>query len=207
MNNFIHPTSTVDSTVVLGKNNYIGPYCYITGDTIIGNNNRFEGYCSIGTPAEHRDYFNSSTGKVSIGDNNVIREFTTVHSGTSDNVTILKNDIIMLNHSHVAHDCIVDHKVNISANVTFAGHVFVMEGANVALGTVVHQFTVIGAYSMVGMNSTVTLKSKITPGSVCIGTPSQPIKKNTVGLKRSGITSQKLEEFNQQYNNILNGSH
>ena len=207
MNNFIHPTSTIDPTVVLGENNYIGPYCYITGNTIIGDNNRFEGYCSIGTPAEHRDYFSSSLGKVSIGSNNIIREFATIHSGTSDNTTILKNNIIMLNHSHVAHDCIVDHKVNISANVTFAGHVFIMEGANLALGTVVHQRTVIGAYSMVGMNSTVTLKSKITPGNVCIGSPAQPIRKNTVGLERSKITSQKLEEFNRQYNNILNGNY
>jgi len=207
MVNNIHSTAIIGPNVILGENNYIGPYCYITGNTIIGDNNRFEGYCSIGTPAEHRDYFNSSLGKVSIGSNNIIREFVTIHSGTSDNVTILKNNIIILNHSHVAHDCIIDHKVNISANVTFAGHVFVMEGANIALGTVAHQFTIIGAYSMVGMNSTSTLKSRITPGSVCVGTPAQSIRENTIGLERGGITSQKLEEFNQQYNNILNGSH
>lgn len=206
MDNFIHPSATVDSSVILGKNNYIGPYCYITGNTIIGNNNRFESHCVVGTPAEHRNYFTSSLGKISIGNNNIIREFSTIHSGTSSNTTVLKSNIIVLNHSHIAHDCIIEHKTNISANVTLAGHVYVMEGANIALGTVIHQFSIVGAYSMVGMNSTVTLKSKILPGKICVGSPSQPIKDNIVGLERHNVTTQRLKEFNQQYS-LLNENH
>lgn len=196
--NFVHPTAIVDPNVILGVGNYIGPYCYITGHTTIGNNNRFEGYCSIGTPPEHRDYFSSDKGKLIIGNNNTIREFVTIHLGTVK-TTILHNDIIILNHSHVAHDCVLENKVNISASVTLAGHVYVMEGANVALGCVAHNRTVVGAYSMVGMNSTITKQSAINPGKIYVGSPAKILKDNVVGLERNNISVNDLDLFTKNY--------
>jgi len=205
-NNKVDSSSIVSPSAIIGKGNYIGPNCYIGPNVIIGDNNRIEGFASIGTPAEHRDYFRSTSGKVSIGNNNVIREFTTIHCGTSDNTTVIGSNVIILNHSHIAHDCLISDKANISANVTLAGHVFVMEGANLGLGVVVHQRTVIGAYSMIGMNSTVTTKSSITPGGIFVGSPAKFIKKNTLGLERGKVTDDQLVEFNDVYKAILNGS-
>lgn len=202
--NYIHPTSIIDPSVVLGDNNYIGPFCYITGNTTIGDNNRFEAYCSIGTPAEHRDHFTSDKGKTIIGNNNIIREFVTIHSGTITS-TVLKDQITILNHSHIAHDTYIENKAIISANVTFAGHCHVMEGANVAMGSICHQFQIIGAYSMVGMGSVVTKKTNIEPGKIYIGSPSKFLKLNNIGLERNNITPKKLSEFVEHYNTLING--
>lgn len=199
MANYIHPSAIIESTVSLGTNNYIGPNCYITGNTKIGDGNRFEAFCSIGTPAEHRDYFTSKAGITVIGDNNVIREFTTVNAGTKD-PTMLYDNIVMLKNSHIGHDSIIRANANLSCNVIIGGHSYVMEGANFGLSSVCHQFSVIGAYSMIGMNSTVTKKSKITPGNIYIGNPVKLLRANKIGLERNNITQEKLQQLIKEYN-------
>lgn len=198
MSNFIHPTSIIDSSVKLGENNYIGPNCYITGDTIIGNNNRFEAYCSVGTPAEHGDYFQSNEGKTIIGDDNIFREFITVNAGTKDTTT-LNNNVVMLRGSHIGHDSIISNNVNISCNVLIGGHSHIMEGCNFGLNSMCHQFSVIGAYAMIGMGAVITKSSNITPGGVYIGLPAKYIGLNTVGLQRNNIGFDKLEQLKEQY--------
>ena len=198
--NYIHPTSIIGPNVVLGNNNYVGPFCYIIGDTIIGDNNRFEAYCSIGTPAEHRDYFILTENKTIIGNNNIFREFITVNAGTKD-ITILNNNITMLRGSHVGHDCILEDKVNLSCNVLIGGHSYLMEGCNFGLGAVCHQFSIIGAYSMVGMGTFITKNTQITPGKIYVGSPAKYLKENLIGLKRNNITIDQLKQLIIKFNN------
>jgi UDP-N-acetylglucosamine acyltransferase len=205
MNNFIHHTAIIESTVKVGTGNYIGPYCHITGNTVIGDNNRFESYCSIGAPAEHKDYFYDKNGKLYIGNNNVIREFVTIHSGTT-RPTQIEDNIIILNHSHIAHDVYIEKNVTISAGVTFAGHCYVMEGANVALGSLIHQFQVIGAYSMTGMGCVVTKTTPIEPAGIYIGAPARFLKKNKVGLERNNITDHDINALMDKYNELRNAN-
>lgn len=198
---FIHPTSIIGPNVELGNNNYIGPFCHIYGNTTIGDNNHFEGYCSIGSPAEHRDFFTSKEGKTIIGNNNIFREFTTVNAGTK-NITILKNNINMLRNSHVAHDCILEDKVNLSCNTLLGGHSYLMEGCNFGLGAICHQFSIIGAYSMIGMGTIVTKSSSIEPGKIYVGSPAKYLKDNNIGLERNYITQSILDKITTQYQSL-----
>ena len=201
--NYIHPTAIIDSGVSIGENNYIGPYCYITGNTQIGDNNRFEAYCSIGTPPEHRDYFEQSIFSVTIGNNCTIREFVTINSGTIRN-TVLYDNITMLRNSHIGHDSIIENKVNLSCNVLVGGHSYIMEGANLGLGSMCHQFSVIGAYSMIGMGGIVVKSSEIHPGEIYVGNPVKFLKENRIGLNRNKITSEKLSELVNKYFSLSN---
>jgi len=201
--NFIHDTALIGPDVILGNNNYIGPYCYITGHTRLGDNNRFEAFCSIGTPAEHRDYFTNLDTLTTIGNNNIFREFTTVHSGTKA-VTTIGNRITVLNHSHIAHDCYIEDDVIISANVTLAGHCYIMEGANLSMGSICHQFQLIGAYAMLGMGSIVTKATRIEPGNMYIGAPAKFLKVNSIGLERNNISSDTLTVLTSKYHKLLN---
>lgn len=196
--NYIHPTAIIDKDVELGSNNYIGPYCYITGKTKIGNNNRFEAYCSIGTPPEHRDHFTGSPFGVIIGDNCTIREYVTINSGTVRD-TILGNNITMLRGSHIGHDSIVEDKANLSCNVLIGGHSHLMEGVNMGLGSICHQFSVLGAYSMIGMGGIITKSSEIHPGEIYVGNPVKFLKENKIGLNRNNIDSDKLAQIIAKY--------
>jgi len=200
---YVHPTAIIENGVEIGENNYIGPYCYITGNAKIGNNNRFEAYCSIGTPPEHRDHFTTNPFNVIIGNNCNIREFVTINSGTVRN-TILHNNITMLRNSHVGHDSIVEDKVNLSCNVLIGGHSYIMEGANMGLGSMCHQFSVIGAYSMIGMGGIVVKSSEINPGEIYVGTPVKFLKDNKIGLNRNNIDSIKLTQLTNKYFLLVN---
>jgi UDP-N-acetylglucosamine acyltransferase len=203
MKNNIHPTAIIGENVTLGYGNYIGPYCYITGNTVIGNNNRFEAYCSVGTPPEHRDYFENPPYHVIIGDGCTIREFTTINAGTVRN-TVLGNNVVMLRNSHVGHDSIIEDKANLSCNVLIGGHSHLMEGVNMGLGSMCHQFLVIGAYSMIGMGGIVVKSSVIQPGEIHVGNPVKFLKENKIGLQRNNIDSTKLLELTNRYFLIAN---
>lgn len=201
--NFIHPTATVDKSVELGEGNYIGPFCYITGGAKIGNNNRFEAYCSIGTPPEHRDHWTTVPFEVIIGDNCIIREYVTINSGTVRN-TILRNNVTMLRGSHIGHDSIICDKVNLSCNVLIGGHSYLMEGVNMGLASMCHQFSVLGAYSMIGMGGIVTKSSEVNPGETYVGNPVRFLKENKIGLNRNNIDSIRLSQIMMEYFSLTN---
>jgi len=201
--NFIHPTSIIGPDVIIGENNYIGPFCYIEGKTIIGNNNRFEAYCSIGTPAEHRDYFTGGNYSVIIGNNCTIREFVTINSGTVRD-TVLYDNITMLRNSHIGHDSIIESKVNLSCNVLIGGHSYLMEGVNMGLGSMCHQFSVLGAYSMIGMGGVVVKSSEINPGEIYVGNPVKFLKENKIGLNRNNIGPEIMSKLITKYFSLVN---
>lgn len=186
--NFIHPTAIVHDTVVMGEGNHIGAYCVIYPFVTIGSGNRFEGHCSVGSPAEHKDYFMElwSYNKTIIGDNNVIREFTTINA-PSEKVTQMGDNCIMLRGSHLSHDSVLEDDVTLSCNVLVGGHSYIMQGANLGLGCILHQRTLVGAYAMIGMGAVVTKTVAVIPGWVYVGSPARPIKKNLVGLKRADM--------------------
>jgi UDP-N-acetylglucosamine acyltransferase len=194
--NTIHPTAVIHEGAKLGTNNYIGPYCVIGPRVTLGSNNRLETHISIGTAAEHRDFFHLPPGEVVIGNGNIFREFVTINGGTKDK-TIVGNNVVMLRGSHLGHDVIVGDKANLSCNVLVGGHTIIGEGANLGLGAAVHQFRTIGAYSMVGMNSTVT--RNILPFVVAYGSPAETQKINQVGLVRSGVAKEQVQIFEEWF--------
>ena len=196
MKNQIHPTAIVHESAQLGTDNYIGPFCLIGPNVRIGNGNRFEAYVSIGTAAEHRDYFHEEPGPVIMGDGNVLREQCTVNGG-SNGVTQMGSEIIMLKGAHVGHDAIVRNRATLSSFTVLSGHTIIGEGANLGLHTVVHQYRSVGAFAMVGMNSSIT--RDLPPFAVSFGSPARHHRVNRVGLERAGVTSAEIERFENWY--------
>lgn len=200
--NIIHSTAVIDAKAVIGSGNYIGPYCVIGPNVKIGNGNRLEAFASIGSPAEHRNYFFSPPGAVEIGNENVIREYVTVNAGTSG-PTRLMNKCTLLKGSHVGHDAQLENQCNLGCNAIVGGHTHLGIGANLGLSSVVHQNRVVGAYALIGMNSTVT--KDVIPFSISFGTPSEVKRVNRIGLQRAGLNSQELVAFDEWFESqILN---
>lgn len=203
MSNQIHPTAIIGPNVKMGENNFIGPYCVITGYTIIGDNNRFEAHCTIGTPPEHKEYYWNEGGSVMIGSGCIFREFITVTAGTK-HATLIKDGVVMLRNSYVAHDCVIHDNVTLSANALIGGHSVVFEGANFGLGAVCHQYSVIGAYAMIGMNSTVTKATMVEPGTIYVGSPARFLRANSVGLERAGVSAEELADIYRTWMHFAN---
>jgi UDP-N-acetylglucosamine acyltransferase len=201
--NNIHPTAIIEDGVFIGQNNYIGPYCIIRVGTTIGDNNRFESHCCIGSSAEHRDYMREETMgcSVTIGNNNIFREYITINRGTIRE-TQIGNNVTMLRGSHLGHDVIVEDEVTLSCNVLIGGESYIMEGVNMGLGAICHQYSILGAYSMIGMGGIVTKSSSILPGEIYIGNPCRFLKLNKIGLERNKIDGERLLYEEERYFNL-----
>lgn len=191
--NIIHPTAILGPDVELGDNNYIGPYCYITNKVIIGDNNRFEAFCSIGTPAEHKKtlHENSENLGVCIGNDNIIREYTSIHSGAFD-ITTIGNDNTLQRNCHIGHDAVIFDKTTLSCNTIVAGHVIVNSGVNMGLSSITHQMIELPPYCMLGMGSVVTKKTELSPFCIYVGNPAKFLKVNKVGIERSGLSKDEV---------------
>lgn len=184
--NVIHQTSFVDPAVHLGEGNYIGPHCIIRGNVVIGNHNRFEAFCSIGLPGEYRG--KESLGTVVIGDDNVIREFVTIHSALEgEDATVVGSACYLMTKSHIGHDTLLENDVTVSSLSIVGGHSRIMKGANLGLGSILHQRSVIGSYCLIGMGAVVTKKLDCVPGGIYVGNPAKYLKVNDIGLKRAKL--------------------
>ena len=115
--------SIVGTQVAIGEGSSIGPHVVIAARTRLGQRNRVFQFASIGEIPQDRKYDGRPTSTV-IGDDNVIREFVTIHAGTAQDrgVTTLGNGNWLLAYSHVAHDCVVGNSTTFSNNAQLAGH-------------------------------------------------------------------------------------
>lgn len=202
--NDIHPTAIIDSTVHLGSGNKIGPYAVILGNCVIGDDNWIGPHAAIGTPAQMKGGPHPATwfgvpadGAVVIGSRNVIREFATVHAGTSATTTI-GDDCYFMTQAHVPHDAQIEDNVTLSNSAQLGGHTIIQTGANIGLGAVIHQRSLVGTRAMVGMGAVVT--KPIPPFAMCYGSPAKVRGGNVVGMQRAGVDESLIERIVEALN-------
>jgi UDP-N-acetylglucosamine acyltransferase len=169
--NEIHKTVIIEGDVTIGINNKILPYTILTGPLIIGNNNIIGPNVIIGSPgADTRNpRYDSSNKLITIGDNNIIREFTAIQKPAYEELTSIGNNVFLMQGVHIQHDAIISDNVTITSAVALAGIVRILEGATISMGATIHQRSLIGHYSIVGMGAPV-LKN-VKPFSRYVQTP------------------------------------
>jgi UDP-N-acetylglucosamine acyltransferase len=188
--NSIHSTAVIGPGVVLGEGNVIAPFAVILGPCRIGDRNWIGPHVSIGTPAQMRDGEHpaawdatAETQGITIGSDNVIREYVTIHQPT-EGVTRIGDRCYLMSYAHVPHDAQIGDSVTLSNASQIGGHTVIGDGANLGLGVMVHQRMAIGSGAMVGMGSVVT--RPIPPYAIAYGSPARVAGANVVGLSRAG---------------------
>jgi len=197
MNN-IHPTAIIDKSVKLGKNNLIYPNSIIYGPTIIGSDNIIGPNVVIGMPGQdtRNPRYDSNSCQIIIGSRNIIREFTSIQNPCYESLTILGDDIYLMQGVHIPHDAQISNKVVITPMCVLAGITKILEGANLALGCTITQHSVIGHYSFVAMGAAVI--KNVKPFSRYI--PGRSITANEYAIKKFGFQ----EYFNEIYDYVMN---
>ncbi len=186
----IHHHASVEGRVVLGKNNTVYPYAMIGGLT---HDLKYQG----GEPG------------LSIGDDNVFREYVTAHVATkAEDETVIGSGNVFLAYSHVAHDCIVGNNLVMSSHSALGGHVQVGDFVNVGWGAGVHQFCRLGRHCMVSACS--KLVQDVAPFMLADGAPAEVRSINKIGMERAGFSSEDVETargvFKVLYKSDLNRS-
>ena len=185
--------STIGPGVAIGDDCRVWPNSVISGAVSIGNRNELGPLITIGTPPQHLRQ-RRSKGRIEIGDDNVIREYVTVHLPTGD-VTRVGNHCYIMAYNHLPHDVTVEDHVTLANNCQIAGHSRIMHHANLGLCCVLHQHSAIGAGAMVGMGSAV--HRDVPPYVTYVGSSARSM--NRVGMERMGLTGDQIDDLQNWY--------
>lgn len=194
----VGPFTVIGPGVRIGSGTVIGPHVVINGPSRIGKNNRIFQFTSVGEAPQDKKYAGEPTW-LEIGDRNVIREFSTIHRGTTQDrgTTTIGSDNLFMAYTHVAHDCVVGNGVIMANAASLAGHVHLNDYAILGGFSLVHQFCKIGKYSFSAMGSVIS--RDIPPYVIVGGSPTEPHGINTVGLERRGFSGDAIREIRRAY--------
>jgi UDP-N-acetylglucosamine acyltransferase len=170
----------------------------IQGRTICGEENEIFPFASVGAAPQDLKYAGEESELI-LGDRNTVREFATVHPGTRAGgmVTRIGNDNLLMNYSHVAHDCVVGDRNVIANGVQLGGHVVVENWTVVGALSGIHQFVRLGESALVGAGSMVS--KDVPPFCNATGDRARLIGLNTVGLKRRGMDAGRISAIKRAY--------
>jgi UDP-N-acetylglucosamine acyltransferase len=194
----IGPFSIIGPHVEIGEGTEIGSHVIITKNTRLGKNNKIHSFAALGGDPQHTHYKGEET-YLELGDNNLVREFSSLHRGTTqgNGVTKIGNRNFFMAYSHVAHDCVVGNENIFMNNASIAGHVIVENGVGIGAFCGVHQNVRIGSYSYLGHATKV---GQDIPAYVMVtGVPGGPRGLNLVGLKRRGFSEQTIRKIRRAY--------
>jgi UDP-N-acetylglucosamine acyltransferase len=197
----VGPFSVVGPEVTIGAGTVVGPHVVLAGRTAVGARNRFFQFSSIGEIPQDRKYAGEPT-TTTIGDDNVFREFVSIHAGTAQDRgdTTVGNGNLFLAYTHVAHDCVVGDFTTFSNNAQIAGHVVIGDWVVMGAYAGVHQFCRIGAHAMVAAGSIVL--QDVPPFTTVQGYPAKPHGTNNEGLRRRGFSPADISAVRRAYKTI-----
>ncbi len=216
----IHPTAIVDPAARVDSSAEIGPFCiigseveigartrlmahiYVDGPTWIGADNLFYPYASVGVASQDLKY-RGERAETRIGNNNLIREFVTIHRGTEGGgaVTSVGSGNLIMAYAHVAHDCRVGDNTVLADGVTLGGHVTIADHARVGAFTGVHQFCRIGRHAMIGGYCVIT--QDVAPFSLTSTSRDPKVYgPNKVGLERAGFEPEAIQSLHKAFRHL-----
>ncbi len=219
----IHPTAQVHPEARLAPDVEVGPFCIVgpeveigpatrliahvilDGKVRLGARNVLYPFVTIGLPPQHLAYKGEPT-RVEIGDENIFREYVSVHRGISldQGVTRIGNRCFLMAYVHIAHDCILENEVIMASGAMLAGHVRVGERVFFGGQSGVHQFVRIGKNAFVGAHSGVD--KDVPPFVKVFGQPAGIYDLNLIGLRRAGFSGKSLKILRQALRLYLEAS-
>ncbi len=211
----IHPSALVDPGAKIGEGveigafAIVGPDCTIGDGSVVATRAVLERNVILGTNVkigvgtvlggDPQDLkFKGEHTTVEIGDNTVIREYSTINRGTAQSFkTSVGKNCFLMSYVHLAHDCHIGDGVIISNGTQLAGHVTIDDKAIVSGLVAVHQFAMIGRYSFIGGCSRVA--KDVPPYVKAVGNPIKLYGLNSVGLERNGFPEDVRRELKRAY--------
>ncbi|MFK7932055.1 MAG: acyl-ACP--UDP-N-acetylglucosamine O-acyltransferase [Saprospiraceae bacterium] len=206
----IDPFVSIEADVVIGDNCWIGSHAVIMNGTRMGNGCKiFPGAIIGAVPQDLK--FAGEQSTVELGNNVIVREYATLNRGTkAAHRTFIDDNCLLMAYVHVAHDCRIGKRVIMANNVTLAGHIIIEDFTILGGMVAVHQFVKIGKHAYIGGGSLV--RKDVPPYVKAAREPLSYVGINSVGLKRSGFSPERIKAIQEVYrllyvrsNNISQG--
>lgn len=202
----IHPTAIIEAGAELADGVHVGPFCYIQSGAKLGAGCRLESHVTIaggvdvgarnvfaqgaiiGGDPQDRKHAGEDTF-LTIGDDNVFREYVTIHRATGEgNSTQIGHRNYLMAFVHVGHNSTLMDDITIANSVGVSGHVTIESKVTIGGMTGLHQFVRVGELAMVGGMS--RMVRDVPPFMLVEGMEQTVHDINAVGLRRNGISQQ-----------------
>jgi UDP-N-acetylglucosamine acyltransferase len=208
----IHPTAIVDASAQLGADVEIGPYSVIGGGAVIGEKctiqahaviegtvrmgaGNFIGYGAIiGAVPQDLSFDPKTQSSVEIGAGNTIREYCTIHRGSTEgSATVIGDSNFLMVGTHLGHNCTLGNGVVIANDCLLAGHVRIDDRAFIGGGSRFHQGIRMGRLVMAEGRFTQNLPPFLGAAK------NQVYGMNIVGMRRAGFSGAERDEIKRAF--------
>jgi UDP-N-acetylglucosamine acyltransferase len=183
----------VGAGVELGDCCELHEHAVVRGPAKFGSGNIFHPFCVIG--GDPQDYtFHGERVELSVGDENIFREYVTISRGTTKGggITRIGDKNFFLAYSHVGHDCQIGSNTLFVNGATLAGHVTVQDFVTLGAFSPVHQFCRLGRYAYIGASTVIT--QDVPPFSLIVTErETRCFGPNTIGLERKGFSAERIK--------------
>jgi len=198
----VGPYSVIGANVEINENTEVQSHVSIVGNTKIGKDNKIYPFASIGNDPQDLKFQGEET-KLEIGNQNKIREYVTINTGTNGGggITKVGNNCLFMVSAHIAHDCTVGDNVILANNVPLGGHAHIEDNVIIGGNSAVQQFTRVGRSAMIGGMCGVV--RDIIPYGIAHGNRSILQGLNLIGLRRKKILNQDIMILSDAYKEIF----
>ncbi len=194
----VGPYAVIGARVRLGPGTEVSAHAVIDGRTTLGARNRIFSFAAVGTVPQDLKY-RGEDSELIIGDDNRIREFCTLQPGTTGGgmVTRVGHGNLLMNYTHIAHDCQLGDRVIVANATQLGGHVTVEDGVVIGALCGIHQFVRLGDGALIGAGSMVS--QDVPPFCNATGDRATLHGLNSVGLKRRGLAPAAVRALKRAY--------
>jgi UDP-N-acetylglucosamine acyltransferase len=208
----IHPTAIIDPAARIGDGIEVGPYSVIGGGAVIGDGCRIQAHvviegsvkmgarnfighgAIIGAGPQDLGFDPKTESSVEIGDGNVIREYCTIHRGSTEgSVTVIGNENFIMVGNHLGHDCVLGNGVVMANDCLLAGYVRIDDRAFIGGGSRFHQGIRMGRLVMAEGRFTQNLPPFLSAAK------NQVYGMNVVGLRRANFSPAERDEIKRAF--------
>ena len=189
--------ASVEADVELGDHCVVASGAVVKSGVKAGCQNEFCEHAVIGGAPQHAGR-PQHIGRVVIGDNNVFREYVTIHRALKpETATTVGDGNYVMASAHFGHDSTVGNNAIFANGAMLGGHVSVADRAFVSGAVAVHQFCRVGRLAMVGGHARVV--QDVPPFMLLDGQSGCIVGLNIVGLRRSGHTAEDIASLKAAY--------
>jgi UDP-N-acetylglucosamine acyltransferase len=193
----IHPYTIVEAGVTIGERCQIGPFAVVRKGTIIGRGTEVHTGAVLGEPPQDMKYQGEESYLI-IGENNLIREFVTLHRATGEGqATQIGDGNLIMAYSHAGHNCKIGSHCLISNDAGISGHVLIEDYVNIGGKVGIHQYVTVGTMAMIGGMSRVT--RDVPPFCLVEGNPAEPKGINVRGLQRRNVSPEDVSALRRAF--------
>jgi UDP-N-acetylglucosamine acyltransferase len=208
----IHPTAIIDPAAQLGADVEVGPYSVIGPGAVLGEKctiqshvviegsvrmgpGNFIGHGAIlGAIPQDLSFDPMTKSSVEIGSANTIREYCTIHRGSTEgSATVLGDGNFLMVGTHLGHNCTLGNGVVIANDCLLAGHVRIDDRAFVGGGSRFHQGIRMGRLVMAEGRFTQNLPPFLSAAK------NQVYGMNIVGLRRADFSAADRDEIKRAF--------